>query len=57
MARMCQLGWGEEGQTWRWRRGLFAWEEELVGEFKFLLQDVTLQVDKVDRWLWNLETS
>lgn len=34
--------------------GLFAWEEELVEEFKLLFHGVTLHVDKVDRWLWNL---
>jgi hypothetical protein len=48
---------GEGGQTWSWRRGLFAWEEELVGELILLLHRVTLQVDKEDRWLCNLETS
>jgi len=39
---MSQLGWGEGGEAWRWRRRLFAWEEELVGEFILLLADVTL---------------
>ena len=33
------------------------WEEELVGELRLLLQNVTLQVDKDDRWLWSLESS
>jgi hypothetical protein len=27
VAEMCWLGWVEEG-GWRWRRRLFAWEEE-----------------------------
>ena len=36
---------------------MFAWEEEKVGELCLLLQIVTLQVDKEDRWLWNLEKS
>ena len=54
---MHSLGWGSEGRAWRWRRRLFVWEEELVGELKFLLQNVTLQVDRVDRRLWRLETS
>ena len=53
---MSQLGWGEGGEAWRWRR-LFAWEEELVGEFILLLANVTLQVNNDDRWLWTLETS
>jgi len=36
---------------------LLAWEEELVGELILLLHNVTLQVNKDDRWLWTLETS
>jgi len=28
-----------------------------VGELKLLLQNVTLQVDKDDKWLWNVEAS
>jgi len=54
---MSQLGWGEGGEAWRWRRRLFAWEEEMVGEFILLLANVILQVNKDDRWLWSLETS
>jgi len=54
---MCQLGWGDEGEVWRWRRRLFAREEEVVGEFTLLLQNVILQVDKDDRWIWTLESS
>ncbi|RHN59920.1 putative reverse transcriptase zinc-binding domain-containing protein [Medicago truncatula] len=53
---MFTLGWGLEGAAWRWRRGLFAWEEELVGDLRLLLQNVTLQVDRVDRRFWRLET-
>jgi len=54
---MCTLGWGNEGASWSWRRRLFAWEEELVGELRLLLQNVTLQVTREDRWLWSLGTS
>jgi len=54
---LFQLGWGENGETWKWRRSLFAWEEEQVGELCLLLQNVTLQVDKEDIWIWNLEKS
>jgi len=57
MAGMSQLGWGVEGQAWCWRRRLFAWDEELVGDLTLLLQNVTLQTDKNDMWLWNLEAS
>ena len=49
---LSQLGWGEEGGAWRWRQRLLAWEEKSVGELILLLQNVTLQVNKVDRWLW-----
>jgi hypothetical protein len=55
--QLSQLGWGENGGAWSWRRRLFAWEEELVRELILLLGNVTLQVNKVDRWLWNLENS
>ena len=54
---ICQLGWGDGGDAWQWRRGLFVLEEEAVGELCLLLQIVTLQVDKEDKWLWNLESS
>jgi len=54
---MFQLGWGENGEAWKWRRRLFAWEEEQAGELCLLLQNVTLQVDNEDRWLWMLEKS
>jgi len=54
---MSQLGWGEGEEAWRWRRRLFAWEEELVGVFILLLADVTLQVNNEDKWFWTLESS
>ena len=54
---MSQLGWGEEGGAWIWRRRLFVWEEQMLGELLFLLHNVFLQVDKNDRWLWALESS
>ena len=25
---LCHLGWGENGEAWKWRWRLFAWEEE-----------------------------
>lgn len=54
---MFTLGWGVDGAVWSWRRRLFAWEEELVGALMLLLLNVTLQVDRVDRWIWRLDTS
>jgi len=52
---MFHLGWGENGEAWQWR--LFVWGEEQLGELCLLLQTVILQVDKDDKWLWNLEKS
>jgi len=57
VSKVCQLGWGIEGDAWRWRRRLFAWEEEQAGELTILLQNVNLQVDKDDMWHWFLENS
>jgi len=54
---LCQLGWGVNGEAWKWRQRLFAWEEEKVGELCLLLQYVNLQVNKEDTWVWNLEKS
>jgi len=48
VAAMRSLGWEEEGEAWRWRRRLFAWEEESVGELRLLLQNVSLQVHRKD---------
>jgi len=36
---------------------LLVFKEEQVGELKLLFHNVILQVDKDNRWLWNLETS
>lgn len=54
---MCQLRWAIDGEAWSWRRGLFVWEQELVGELRLLVQNVILQVDKEDRWILSLESS
>jgi hypothetical protein len=57
VSAMCNLGWGRDGGAWQWRRRLFAWEEELVGEISLLLDNVNLQVTREDRWLWRLDSS
>lgn len=36
---------------------MFAWEEEELGDLRLLLQNVTLQVLREDRWNWRLEPS
>ncbi|XP_024634727.1 uncharacterized protein [Medicago truncatula] len=53
---MHALGWGENGEAWRWRRRLFAWEEELVVEIRNLLSNVTLQESETDACLWRPDT-
>jgi len=57
VSAMCNLGWGIDGGAWQWRRRLFAWEEELVGKLRILLENVNLQVTRKDRWLWRLDSS
>jgi hypothetical protein len=47
---------GVDGEAWRWRRRLSAWEE-MLGEFILLLHNVSLHVNKYERWLLTLETS
>ena len=54
---MFHGGWGVDGEAWRWRRRLFVWEEEMLGDLTLLLQNVILQVNKDDRCLWILESS
>jgi len=39
---MYVKGWGEGGGVWEWRRRLWDWEEELVGECRLLLANVVL---------------
>jgi len=43
--------------AWSWWRRLFAWEEELLGELRLLILNVTLQVDRCDSWKWRLDPS
>ena len=57
VAAMRALGWGDEGKAWRWRHRLFVWEEELVGELRLLLQNVSLQVHREDKWMWTMDPS
>jgi len=52
VGEMYALGWGEEGEAWGRSRRLMAWEEELVGEVKLLLSNVSFQDSCPDVWLW-----
>ncbi|GAU48338.1 hypothetical protein TSUD_267630 [Trifolium subterraneum] len=57
VADMFEAGWGIGGEEWKWRRRLFAWEEELVLGCIGKLANIFLQVDEVDRWVWKLHSS
>ncbi|RHN70051.1 putative reverse transcriptase zinc-binding domain-containing protein [Medicago truncatula] len=57
VADMFELGWDEGGEAWQWRRRLWAWEEELLGECRILLSDVSLQLNTTDQWVWRLDPS
>lgn len=43
---------GSGSVTWDWRRGLFAWEEDLVAELSLLLNRFYLDDHCTDRWSW-----
>ena len=57
VAHMFARGWGVNGEAWKRRRRLFAWEEDLLGECIVRLTVVTLQVARMDRWNWSLHAS
>lgn len=46
---MKLLGWGVNGEAWKWRRRLFAWEEELTRDCVDMLSNIILQVEMEDR--------
>jgi len=52
---MSQLGWGEGGDAWKWKRRLFVWEEENVRECISLLHNIVLHANVVDKWKWLLD--
>ena len=54
---MFSMGWGVNGEAWKWQRRLFTWEEELVRECVGRLTPVVLQVGSADRWIWHLHSS
>ncbi|PNX70272.1 70 kDa peptidyl-prolyl isomerase, partial [Trifolium pratense] len=49
---MFMQGWEAGGAAWVWRRRLWAWEEELLGECQTLLFTLSLQDHVSDRWQW-----
>ncbi|GAU24262.1 hypothetical protein TSUD_48500 [Trifolium subterraneum] len=57
VADMFEAGWALNGNGWKWRRRLFAWEEDLVAQCVGVLDNFVLQGDATDRWVWNLHPS
>ncbi|MCI28870.1 YIPF1-like protein, partial [Trifolium medium] len=50
VANMYRLGWDLGGNGWRWRRRLFAWEEQMWGGCCTIVANVVLQVDSSNEW-------
>ncbi|PNY13834.1 cysteine-rich receptor-like protein kinase [Trifolium pratense] len=56
VADMYRRGWVVGGNGWRWRRHLFAWEEDLVLECCVVLENLFLQVDVLECCVYHLLT-
>ncbi|GAU27449.1 hypothetical protein TSUD_161350 [Trifolium subterraneum] len=52
VAEMYSLGWRVDGEAWEWRRPLWVWEEEMLGECQSLFANLSLQTHSSDRWQW-----
>jgi len=50
---MFSLGWGREVRLGSGREGCGHRGEELLGECRCLLHDITVQVNVGDMWLWH----
>ncbi|GAU36456.1 hypothetical protein TSUD_166220 [Trifolium subterraneum] len=50
---MSELGWDAGGAAWLWRRHLWAWEEEMLEEYRTLLSNIVLQENHSDQWVWH----
>lgn len=46
--------WSNGKWEWNlsWRRAIFGWEEELLTEFRLVIDQIELRVDREDIWLW-----
>ncbi|KAK2365871.1 hypothetical protein QL285_079314 [Trifolium repens] len=53
---MSRLGWEEGGTAWQWGCQLWAWEEEIIGEYRNLLYDIVLQPNILGHWVWRHDT-
>jgi hypothetical protein len=48
IAETKMMGWGVNGEAWKWLMKLFVWEEYLVKEYVDRLSNVILQVEMDD---------
>lgn len=55
VANFFSLGLARQGEGWRWRRRLWAWEEDMLEECRALLFDVLLVPNVSDKWVWLLD--
>ncbi|MCI01485.1 heat-shock protein, partial [Trifolium medium] len=53
VVEMASLGWEAGGEAWAWRRQLWVWEEEMLGECQALLHNLLLQAQSPDIWQWH----
>ncbi|GAU41887.1 hypothetical protein TSUD_169980 [Trifolium subterraneum] len=57
VAECFSLEWGARGDAWIWRRQLWAWEEEMLGECQALFHNFALQDQSLDPWHWRPDPS
>ncbi|GLT46734.1 hypothetical protein SLA2020_204700 [Shorea laevis] len=43
---------GDWSWVWRWRRGLFAWETDMLQVLQYSLANHTPKLGKDDHWIW-----
>jgi hypothetical protein len=55
VAEMRGLRWDEGREVWKWRLCLWALEEDMLGECRTLLHDISLQSNITDKWQWSLD--
>lgn len=54
-SRDASLRLDEGVKAWKWRRWLFAWEEDLLRNCCFVLHNIVVQDGVLDRWKWLLD--
>lgn len=55
VANICSLGMRHGGEGWRWRRRLWAWEENVLEECRAFPLDVSLFPNITNTWVWLID--